>query len=27
VAAAIIASTSDNDFNFGGNPVVISPSR
>jgi hypothetical protein len=27
VAAAIIASTSDNDFNFGGNPIVISPSR
>lgn len=27
VAAAIIAATQDNDFDFGGNPVVISPSR
>ena len=27
VAAAIIASTQDGDFTFGGNPVVISPSR
>jgi hypothetical protein len=27
VAAAIIAATQNNDFNFGGNPVVISPSR
>ena len=27
VAAAIIAATQDNDFNFGGNAVVISPSR
>jgi hypothetical protein len=27
IAAAIIAATQDNDFNFGGNPVVISPSR
>jgi len=27
IAAAIIATTQDNDFNFGGNPVVISPSR
>jgi hypothetical protein len=27
VAAAIIASTRDNTFNFGGNPIVISPSR
>jgi len=27
IAAAIIATTHDNDFNFGGNPVVISPSR
>lgn len=27
VAAAIIAATQDNDFDFGGTPVVISPSR
>jgi hypothetical protein len=27
IAAAIIATTQDNDFEFGGNPVVISPSR
>ena len=27
VAAAIIAATQDNDFNFGGTPIVISPSR
>jgi hypothetical protein len=27
IAAAIIAATQDNDFNFGGNPIVISPSR
>ena len=27
IAAAIIASGSDNDFNFGGTPIVISPSR
>jgi len=27
VAAAIIAATQDNDFDFGGNPIVISPSR
>ncbi len=27
VAAAIIAATHDNDFNFGGSTVVISPSR
>jgi hypothetical protein len=27
VAAAIIAATQDNDFNFGGNPIVISPAR
>ena len=27
IAAAIIATTQDNDFNFGGNPIVISPSR
>ena len=27
VAAAIIAATQDNDFEFGGNPIVISPSR
>ena len=27
IVAAIIASTHDNDFNFGGTPVVISPSR
>ena len=27
IAAAIIASRDSNDFNFGGNPIVISPSR
>ena len=27
IAAAIIATTQDNNFNFGGNPIVISPSR
>ena len=27
IAAAIIAATQDNDFNFGGTPIVISPSR
>jgi hypothetical protein len=27
IAAAIIAATQDNDFDFGGNPIVISPSR
>ena len=27
IAAAIIAATRNNDFNFGGNPIVISPSR
>ena len=27
VAAAIIAATQNNDFNFGGTPIVISPSR
>jgi hypothetical protein len=27
IAAAIIATTQDNDFEFGGNPIVISPSR
>ena len=27
VVAAIIAATHDNDFNFGGTPIVISPSR
>ncbi|MCA1591888.1 MAG: hypothetical protein LC754_04385 [Acidobacteria bacterium] len=27
IAAAIIAATQDNDFNFGGNPIVISPAR
>ena len=27
VAAAIIAATQDNDFNFGGTPIVISPAR
>ncbi len=27
VAAAIIAATRNNDFSFGGNPIVISPSR
>ncbi|HEX8188283.1 MAG TPA: hypothetical protein VF586_08030 [Pyrinomonadaceae bacterium] len=27
VAAAIIAATQDNDFDFGGTPIVISPSR
>jgi len=27
VAAAIIAATHDNDFNFGGTPIVISPTR
>lgn len=27
VAAAIIAATQDNDFNFGGNPIIVSPSR
>lgn len=27
VAAAIIASTRDDEFNFGGNPIVISPAR
>lgn len=27
IAAAIIAATQDNDFEFGGNPVVISPAR
>src|SRR4030095_7588164 len=27
VAAAIIAATHDNDFNFGGNIVVISPTK
>ncbi len=27
IAAAIIAATQDNDFEFGGNPIVISPSR
>jgi hypothetical protein len=27
VAAAIIAATQDNDFEFGGGPIVISPSR
>src|SRR5437763_14125361 len=26
-AAAIIAATQNNDFNFGGNPIVISPAR
>jgi len=27
IAAAILAGSSDNDFSFGGNPIVISPSR
>ncbi len=27
IAAAIFAASSDEDFNFGGNPIVISPSR
>ncbi|HLM57693.1 MAG TPA: hypothetical protein VK422_16420 [Pyrinomonadaceae bacterium] len=27
IAAAIIAATQDNEFDFGGNPIVISPSR
>jgi hypothetical protein len=27
IVAGIAAATQDNDFNFGGNPVVISPSR
>jgi len=27
VAAAIVAATQDNDFNFGGSPIVISPAR
>ena len=27
IAAAIIAATQDNDFEFGGNPIVISPAR
>ncbi|HEX8119445.1 MAG TPA: hypothetical protein VF521_19355, partial [Pyrinomonadaceae bacterium] len=27
VAAAIIAATQDNDFDFAGTPIVISPSR
>ncbi len=27
IAAGIAAATQDNDFNFGGNPIVISPSR
>lgn len=27
IAAAIIAGNEDNDFNFGGNPIIISPSR
>lgn len=27
IAAAIIAASRDNEFNFGGNPIVISPSR
>jgi hypothetical protein len=27
VAAALLASRNNNDFNFGGNPVVISPTR
>lgn len=27
IAAAIIAATRDNDFNFGGSPIVISPTR
>ncbi len=27
IAAAIIAATQDNDFDFGGTPIVISPSR
>ena len=27
IAAAIIAATQNNDFNFGGNPIVISPAR
>lgn len=27
IAAAIIAATQDNDFEFGGTPIVISPSR
>lgn len=27
IAAAIIAATQDNDFNFAGNPIVISPAR
>lgn len=27
IAAAIIAGTQDNDFNFGGTPIVISPAR
>ena len=27
IAAAILAANSDDEFNFGGNPIVISPSR
>jgi hypothetical protein len=27
IAAALLASRNNNDFNFGGNPIVISPSR
>jgi hypothetical protein len=27
IAAAIIAATQNNDFNFGGNPIIVSPTR